>query len=176
MNKEEYARCVERHICTSCFKPLPEGYTAKRCRDCYKKNIKYVKRSKEKQKYNRQKNPGKCLDCNKELPPNYQYKTCYNCRVRRSQKYYEKKKAKEKMLLENPVKVKNLEVLSQYGYRKTETCYFKELKGNYVLRVAKKTGELKCWDWVNGKIKDPTPYIQDLINAGVVEAENEGNS
>ena len=157
MNKEEYAKCVERHICTSCYKPLPEDYTAKKCRDCTKKNNKYVKKSRERHKY-----PGRCLDCNKELPPNYEYKTCYACRVKRSQRYYEK-------LLKNSIKINNLEILSEFGYKALDNCYVKELKGNYVLRVDKKTCELKCWNWVNDKIKDPTPHIQDLIKAGIVE-------
>ena len=169
MNKEEYAKCVKRHICTSCYKPLPEGYTAKKCRDCYQKNKKYVKKSREKYKYKRYKYPGRCLDCNKELPQDYQYKTCYNCRVKRSQRYYEKKLSEEKKAAENPIKINNLEILSEFGYEALENSYVKELKGNYVLRVDKKTCELKCWNWVNGKIKDPTPHIQDLIKAGIVE-------
>lgn len=124
MNKEEYARCVELHICSSCRKPLPDDYKLKRCKACYLENANHIKKSREKNKHKKK-----------------QIKT---------------------------VKIINLEALSKYGFRSLETCYVKELKGNYVLRVIKKTGELKCWNWVNGKIKDPTPHIQDLIKAGIV--------
>lgn len=79
--KRYYAKKVAEHKCVNCGKPLPEGYTKRRCPVCNDKTNKYW------QEFYK----GRCRDCRKFLPPNYEYATCKSCRVKRSQKYYAKK-------------------------------------------------------------------------------------
>lgn len=70
----------------------------------------------------------------------------------------------------------DLEQLLKYGYESLSTCYFKDVgqvQWQWVIRIDNKTKEIKCWNFHNGKTKEPTPYIQDLIQAGLVEKVGE---
>ena len=62
----------------------------------------------------------------------------------------------------------NLEVLPQFGYEELNNCYIKRFSGYWVIRIDKKTKKLKYWCSKCGKTKNPMPYIQDLMKAGIV--------
>lgn len=58
--------------------------------------------------------------------------------------------------------------LTKYGYEELPNCYIKRFSGYWIIRADKHTRKLKYWNSLNGKTKDATPYIQDLIKAGIV--------
>lgn len=65
-------------------------------------------------------------------------------------------------------KVTNLENLTKYGYEEYPNSFIKRINGDWIIRIDKHTKKLKYWDSADGIIADPTPYIQDLIQAGIV--------
>jgi hypothetical protein len=73
--------------------------------------------------------------------------------------------------MKKEIKLNTLDKLTECGYKETENCFYKFPDENdyWVLRVDKNTKTLKYWNFATGQTKDPTPYIQDLIKAGIVE-------
>lgn len=63
--------------------------------------------------------------------------------------------------------------LEKFGYEYMHTCFCKDVEPDWVLRINLKTREIKCWNFVSGKKKNAKPYIQDLIQAGLVEKVGE---
>ena len=63
--------------------------------------------------------------------------------------------------------------LKKHGYSELCKCYFKYINKDkgYVIRVDKKTGSLKHWSYITGKTKRAKPYINDLIEAGIVKCQ-----
>lgn len=67
------------------------------------------------------------------------------------------------------VEAARMRELKAHGYEELDNCYFKDIGDYWYIRIDKKTSELKCWNLMNGKVKNPTPYIKDLIEAGIAK-------
>lgn len=70
----------------------------------------------------------------------------------------------------------DLKELEKFGFKNLENCYYKDVDpddGDWLLRIDKKTREIKCWNFINGKTKNAEPYIKDLIKANLVEKVGE---
>lgn len=68
----------------------------------------------------------------------------------------------------------DLEELKKFGYECLVYCWCKDVgeslvKFQWAIRIDKETKEIICFNFSEGKTKEPTPYIQDLIQAGLVE-------
>ena len=70
----------------------------------------------------------------------------------------------------------NLKELEKFGYEDLGSCYYKDTQPTvigspWVVRVDKKTKEVKYWNCVNGRVGIASKVIQDLIQAGLVKEE-----
>ena len=65
--------------------------------------------------------------------------------------------------------VNKLEILTYYGFVEYPHSYIKRISDDWIIRVDKVTKKLKYWDSNNGQVQDATPFIQDLIKAGIIE-------
>lgn len=64
-----------------------------------------------------------------------------------------------------------IEELKNFDFEEMDNCFYKFIGvTDWVLRVEKKTAELKLWNFANGGEKDPTPYIHDLIKNGLIKS------
>lgn len=83
-NRRKYY--METHKCSSCGKPLPDGWYYVDCAKCKAYDSEYTK-----QRRQRLEQEGKCPSCGKPVPANSYFKYCPDCRQGRH-KYYMPKK------------------------------------------------------------------------------------
>ena len=64
----------------------------------------------------------------------------------------------------------DLKELEKFGFEELPHKYWRDINKTYwTICIDKKTREIKCWNYGYGGTKKPDKYIEDLIQAGLVE-------